>query len=163
MEYQISYSSWTSKLWWIVIMPLKSTKLFSYGTFIAFDAAQILWLNNFVPIYHLVIRNWSVRKLAFLPYHGLQNCNTDCFAFTRLKYPLKYVSSAENFHIALKLALGPIVQEVKEKGKRTIKKSNIVALVFTLLSKDSWLDSQVTSGKAQHLTMICFKVYKCNY
>lgn len=38
-------------------MPLKSTKLFSYGTFIAFDAVQILLLNNFVPIYHLVIRN----------------------------------------------------------------------------------------------------------
>lgn len=38
-------------------MPLKFTKFISYGTFIAFDAVQIIWLDNFVSIYPLIIRN----------------------------------------------------------------------------------------------------------
>lgn len=38
-------------------MPLKFTKFISYGTFIAFDAVQIIVLNNFVCIYPLVIKN----------------------------------------------------------------------------------------------------------
>lgn len=67
----------------------------------------------------------------FLPYHGLQNCDANCFVFKRLKCPLRCVSSAEIFHIALKPGLKHKVQDVEEKGKR-IKKSNIFALLFTL-------------------------------
>lgn len=70
--------------------------------------------------------------LVFLPCHGLQNCNANYFAFKRLKGTLKGISSAEIVHIALKPALKHKVQEVKEKGKRRIKKSNIFAVIFTL-------------------------------
>lgn len=60
--------------------------------------------------------------LMFLPYHVLQNCNGDYFASKRLKCPLKCVSSAKYFHIALKPALKHKVQEVKE-GKESRKVS----------------------------------------
>lgn len=95
-------------------MSLKCTKFISSGTFIAFDAVQIILLDKFVSIYPLLISNRSVCVLVFLPYHGLQNCNADYFAFKRLIYPLKCVSSAEKFHIALKPALQRKVHEMKK-------------------------------------------------
>lgn len=70
-------------------MPLKFTKFISYETFIAFAAVQIILRDNFMSIYLLVIRNWSVWMLVFLPYHELQNCNADYFFSKRLKCPLK--------------------------------------------------------------------------
>lgn len=144
-------------------MSLKCTKFISSGTFIAFDAVQIILLDKFVSIYPLLISNRSVCVLVFLPYHGLQNCNADYFAFKRLIYPFSHLQ--KSFTLRWNRPFSAKCMRWKSKGKEESRKVTFLPwfLHCSLLSKDSWLDSQVTSRKAQHLTMICFKVYKCKY
>lgn len=141
-----------NKSWWLIIMPLKFTKFISYGTFIAFDGVQILLLNNFMSIYLLVIKNWSVWVLAFIPYHGMQNCDAVYFFKKRLKRPMKRVPFAQSSHMALKPALCK-VQGLKDKEKRRKETSRQVTFLHCFLhrslqSKGSWLDSQLTLVKA---------------
>lgn len=120
-----------------------------------------------MSIYLLVIRNWSVWMVVFLPYHELQNCNADYFFLLKVEVPIEInVSHLQKFFmLRWNQPLSTKYKMWKRKGKEESKKRTFLPCILhcSLLSKDSWLDSQVTSGKAQNLTMICFKIYKWNY
>lgn len=114
-----------NKSWWLMIMPLKFTKFISYGTFTAFDGVQILLLNNFMSIYLLIIRNWSVWMLAFTPCHGLQNGDAVCFL--KKKVPNEIWLICTNFIDCTETS--PEVQSARcerwsEEKKRNTKTSN---------------------------------------